>query len=129
MLMYIVGEIILNNSGNYHRASDEELFLMWAMLERVPINLPFLILKRMIYIARRLTSPLPYGNVIAYIIKHLEINVSVVKGDYIIHTKADNATLKQMWYIKQGNEWRKKWETGPHRIRREARERKEAKLA
>ena len=126
MLMYIAGEIILSKSGNYHTASDAELFMMWAMLERVPINIPFIILKRMIYIARRLTAPLPYGNIIAYILRKLEVDVSAVKGDYILPTKADNATLSRMGYIKQGGEWRKKPETGAQRIRRQARERREA---
>ena len=84
---------------------------MWAMLEKVPINLPFIILKRMFYIARRQTSHLLYGNVIAHILKSLEIDLSVVKGDYILPTKANHATLKRIGYIKQGNEWRKKLET------------------
>ena len=78
-----------------------------------PINLPFVILKRMIYITRRLTSFLPYGNVIAYILKYLEINGFVIKGDYIPPAKANSATFKRMGYIKQGNEWRKKLETCP----------------
>ena len=127
--MYIAVEIILNKSGNYHTTTDAKLFLMWAMLEQVPINLPFIILKRMIYIAKQLTSPLPYGNIIAYIIRHLEIHVSTVKGDCILPTKVDNATLKRIGYIKQGNEWRKKLEIGPQRIRRQAKERREAEQA
>ena len=66
---------------------------------------------------------------ISYIIRHLEIDVSTVKGDYILPTKPNNATLKWMGYIKQGNEWRKKLEIGPQRIRREAKESKEAEQA
>ena len=123
--MYIIGEVILSKSGNYHTTNDVELFLMWAMLEQVRINLPFINLKRMIYIARRLTFPLPYGNIIAYIIRHLEIDVSTVKRDYILPIKADNATLKRMGYIKQRNEWTKKLKISPQRIRRQAKERKE----
>ena len=67
--MYIVGEIILSKSGNYHTTSDAELFLMRAMLEQVSINLPFIILKRMIYIAEGL--PLHY---------HMEISLPISLG-------------------------------------------------
>ena len=34
-------------------------------------------------------------------------------------------TLKRMGYIKQGNEWRKRLETRPQKLMREARERKQ----
>ena len=42
----------------------------------------------MIFIAKCQTSPLPYRNVIAHILKSLEIDVFVVKSDYILPTKA-----------------------------------------
>ena len=124
LLLYSAGEIILYKSGNYHTTSDVELFLIWPMLEKELVNLPFIILKRMIYIAKCQTFPLPYGNVITHILKFLEIIVFVIKGDYILPTKANSATLKRIRYIKQGNEWRKKLETSPQRLIREARERR-----
>ena len=100
LLLYIVREIILCKSGNYYTTSDTELFLMQVMHEKEPINLPYIILKRMIYIARRQTSPLPYGSLIAHILKVLKANVSTIKEDYILPIKVDNATLKGIGYIK-----------------------------
>ena len=100
VLLYIVGEIILCKNGNYYIANDAELFLMWAMLEREPIKTPSIILKRMIYIARLQTSPLPHVSLIAHIFKVLKADAFVVMGNYILPTKANNATLKKMGYIK-----------------------------
>ena len=102
-LSYIAKENFLCKSKNYHTISDVVLFLMWALLEKVPINLPFIILKRMIYIACHLTIPLLYGSIIAYILKELKVDVMLIKRDYILPTKANNATLKNIGYIKQGN--------------------------
>ena len=78
----------------------------------------------MFYIAKHAYTPLSYRSLIAHIIKVFEIDISVVKGDYILPTKADSATLSRMGYIKQGSEWRKKLKTDPQRLRKEAKERR-----
>lgn len=59
LLLNVISHIIFNKSGNLACGSEPEFFVMACIMEGKPINIPYLMMRRMVGCARR-KSPLPY---------------------------------------------------------------------
>ncbi|GAV91425.1 hypothetical protein CFOL_v3_34820 [Cephalotus follicularis] len=73
LLHRIVATHVLPTSGGHEKMSYEDLYIMWHVVSRKPLNLPNLIMKNMLRASSKIDGALPYGMVITKIFAHFGI--------------------------------------------------------
>ncbi|GAV77933.1 hypothetical protein CFOL_v3_21401 [Cephalotus follicularis] len=75
LLHHIVATHVLPTSGGHEKMNYHDLYIMWHVVTRKPLNLPHLIMKNMIRATSKVDGVLPYWMVITKIISHFGIVV------------------------------------------------------
>ncbi|GAV67213.1 hypothetical protein CFOL_v3_10721 [Cephalotus follicularis] len=75
LLHHITSTHILPTSGGHEKMSYQDLYIMWHVVTRKPLNLPHLIMKNMLRASSKVDGALPYGMVITKILSHFGIVV------------------------------------------------------
>ena len=116
LLHRIIAHNILPKKGHYDEVTFMELCLIDCMIQRRPINLPYIMIRNMILAYNQKQKALPYGQVFTTIFEHFDILLTGTdKKPYSDKTEIDNTTLTRMKYVLNENgEWIQGHQEGAH---------------
>ncbi|KAF9662218.1 hypothetical protein SADUNF_Sadunf18G0030400 [Salix dunnii] len=97
LLHRIIAHNILPKKGHYDEVTFMELCLIDCMIQRRPINLPYIMIRNMILAYNKKQKALPYGQVFTTIFEHFDILLTGTdKKPYSDKTEIDTTTLTRM---------------------------------
>ncbi|GAV61552.1 hypothetical protein CFOL_v3_05079 [Cephalotus follicularis] len=108
---HITASHILLTSGGHEKMSYQDLYIMWHVVTRKPLNLPHLILKNMLRASSKVDGALSYGMVITKIISHFgivignEIASRIDVGDIYNASSLKRMGWKREYEAGKGNIW------------------------
>jgi hypothetical protein len=110
LIHHIIAHNILPRSGSYEYTSYLDLFIMWAILNKVKLDLAFYITWHMETCVKKKNGALPYGLHITTILNHFGVDFSGEKETRdVTHTDVyGETTMKQMRYEFKDDTWVKK---------------------
>uniref|UniRef100_A0A2N9F4L3 Putative plant transposon protein domain-containing protein n=1 Tax=Fagus sylvatica TaxID=28930 RepID=A0A2N9F4L3_FAGSY len=110
LIHHIIAHNILPRSGSYEYTSYLDLFIMWAILNKVKLDLAFYISWHMETCVKKKNGALPYGLHITTILNHFGVDFSGEKETRdVTHTDVyGETTMKQMRYEFKDDTWVKK---------------------
>ncbi|KAF9663445.1 hypothetical protein SADUNF_Sadunf17G0050800 [Salix dunnii] len=116
LLHRIIAHNILPKKGHYDEVTFMELCLIDCMIQRRPINLPYIMIRNMILAYNQKQKALPYGQVFTTIFEHFDILLmGTDKKPYSDKTEIDTTTLTRMKYVLNENgEWIQGHQEGAH---------------
>ncbi|KAF9682512.1 hypothetical protein SADUNF_Sadunf05G0116600 [Salix dunnii] len=116
LLHRIIAHNILPKKGHYDEVTFMELCLIDCMIQRRPINLPYIMIRNMILAYNQKQKALPYGQVFTTIFEHFDILLTGTdKKPYSDKTEIDTTTLTRMKYVLNENgEWIQGHQEGAH---------------
>ena len=110
LIHHIIAHNILPRSGSYEYTSYLDLFIMWAILNKVKLDLAFYIGWHMETCVNKKNGTLPYGLQITTILNHFGVDLSGEKETRDVTHKDvyGETTMKQMRYEAVDDTWVKK---------------------
>ena len=107
LIHHIITHNILPRSGSYEYITYLDLLLIWCILNKIKIDLPFYIAWRMDTCVKKKNVALPYGFHITSILEKFDIDLSGEKETrrFLPSDVYGTTTMKQMWYILKENIW------------------------
>ena len=116
ILHRIIAHNISPKKGHYDEVTFMELCLIDCMIQRRPINLPYILIRNIILAYDQKQKALPYGQVFTTIFEHFEILLTGTdKRPYSDKTEINNTTLIRMKYVlNEHGEWIQGHQEGAH---------------
>uniref|UniRef100_A0A2N9J674 Uncharacterized protein n=1 Tax=Fagus sylvatica TaxID=28930 RepID=A0A2N9J674_FAGSY len=110
LIHHIIAHNILPRSGSYEYTSYLDLFIMWAILNKVKLDLAFYIGWHMETCVNKKNGALPYGLQITTILNHFGVDFSGEKETRDVSQKDvyGETTMRQMRYEFKDDTWVKK---------------------
>ncbi|GAV72049.1 hypothetical protein CFOL_v3_15538 [Cephalotus follicularis] len=111
LLHHIVSTHVLPTSGGHEKMSYQDLYVMWHVVARKPLNLPYLIMKNMLRASSRIDGALPYGMVITKIFPQFgffpanEIPSRIDVGDIYNASSLKRMGWERVYEADKGNVW------------------------
>ncbi|GAV92592.1 hypothetical protein CFOL_v3_35970 [Cephalotus follicularis] len=111
LLHNIVATHVLPTSGGHEKMSYQHLYIMWHVVTRKPLNLPYLIMKNMLRASSKIDGALPYGMVITKIFSYFgilpgnEIPSRIDVGDVYNASSLKRMGWKRVFEAGKGNVW------------------------
>ena len=107
---HIISHNILRRSGSYEYLSYLDLFLIWCILNKVKVDLPYSIAWHMDTCVKKTHAALPYGLHINSILEAFNIDLSGEKEtrNVLPSDIYGSKTMKQMHYTLRDNIWVKR---------------------
>jgi hypothetical protein len=110
LIHHIISHNILPRSGSYEYTSYLDLFIMWAILNKVKLDLAFYIAWHMETCVNKKNGALPYGLHITTILNHFGVDFSGEKETRDVSHKDvyGETTMRQMRYEFKDDTWVKR---------------------
>ncbi|GAV91253.1 hypothetical protein CFOL_v3_34652 [Cephalotus follicularis] len=111
LIHHIVATHVLPTSGGHEKMSYRDLYIIWHVVTRKPLNLPHLIMKNILRASSKVEGALPYGMVITKIIDHFgilpgnEVPSRIDVGDVYNASSLKRMGWKRVFEAGKGNVW------------------------
>ncbi|KAJ1430340.1 hypothetical protein SESBI_07831 [Sesbania bispinosa] len=76
LLHYTLARILIPRGSNYAQLTEEDIFVLWAMKERILINWPHYICQHMQKVKARKMTDLPYAMLITKLVEHYGVDTA-----------------------------------------------------
>ena len=91
LLHSIIGHILFPKTGRFDFVSERDLIIMHCVLEKIPINLPKLMISYMIEASTKSQASLSYGMILTILFKEFRVPINKNKPKKILrHTNIYN---------------------------------------
>ncbi|KAJ1402277.1 hypothetical protein SESBI_28172 [Sesbania bispinosa] len=76
LLHYTLARILIPRGSNYAQLTEEDIFVLWVIKERILINWPYYICQHMQKVKARKTTDLPYAMLITKLLEHYGVDTA-----------------------------------------------------
>ncbi|KAJ1438247.1 hypothetical protein SESBI_03146 [Sesbania bispinosa] len=106
LLRYTYASILIPRGSNYAQMSEEDIFVLWAIKERILLNWPFYIFQHIKKVKDKYMMSLPYVMLVTKILYHYGVD-SNLEGEVSVcwSNKFDRRTLNKMKIIQFNGVW------------------------